>query len=668
MNRETKLERTTEFLGEPVKNSFLLHAVKGCEDGRDMLYFSVSGTPSTFVAFDVNRKKAIRCIRQDSGDDGAETTTCWTHVTDQKGNVYMAPFGYPGLLYCYSAEDKQLRPLGSPFGEHALYHLSVDEADRVYGGTYPSGKIFCYDPQKKEFEDLGCAAEGEMYAQSCVYIDGKVYAGTRSQHPKMVCLDIASGRKETILPPDFLPFAEGEAICLYYYMTKIGKLLFPVVKTTKGRFYVLCYHTGENRWMKVCEPGLGGQHVSEPSGNKCYFVGEDGNLRAVELDTYEVSDTGICYLKFPEGDDAYDYANGFMGGGFYRLEDQTRYPGETLITVNYDNNCPVYINLQNKTVEFLMDVDLPKNPTPIHAMNTGRDGEIVLGTYMGIQALSFNPQTEEYAYRKVRQTEGICVCNGKLYFGVYTRAAIWEYDYQKPYVPDENPKPIFMVGYKQDRPFALCEAGTKLVIGTVPDYGVVGGALTVYDTETKEKKVYENLIEDQTITSLCFKDGLVYGTTGIWGGLGSVPKARQACVFVFDLEAGTVIRKKEVRFPGYDTPVMHLGGIRFDRSGKLWCISSGLIFTLDENTLEVQHLIDAGGLKWKLSQVTWRPYCMAFDEDGILYSNAGGKLTLVDTETYAVKQYDIPVQTLALGNDGNLYYSQGTKLYRAKKN
>ena len=59
MNRETKLERTTEFLGEPVKNSFLLHAVKGCEDGRDMLYFSVSGTPSTFVAFDVNRKKAI---------------------------------------------------------------------------------------------------------------------------------------------------------------------------------------------------------------------------------------------------------------------------------------------------------------------------------------------------------------------------------------------------------------------------------------------------------------------------------------------------------------------------------------------------------------------------------------------------------------------------------
>ena len=113
---------------------------------------------------------------------------------------------------------------------------------------------------------------------------------------------------------------------------------------------------------------------------------------------------------------------------------------------------------------------------------------------------------------------------------------------------------------------------------------------------------------------------------------------------------------------------MHLGGIRFDRSGKLWCISSGLIFTLDENTLEVSHQIDAGGLSWKLSEVTWRPYCMAFDEDGILYSNAGGKLTLVDTEAYAVKQYDIPVQTLALGNDGNLYYSQGTKLYRAKKN
>ena len=58
---------------------------------------------------------------------------------------------------------------------------------------------------------------------------------------------------------------------------------------------------------------------------------------------------------------------------------------------------------------------------------------------------------------------------------------------------------------------------------------------------------------------------------------------------------------------------------------------------------------------------------MAFDEDGILYSNAGGKLTLVDTETYAVKQYEIPVQNLALGKDGNLYYSSGTELYRAKR-
>ena len=95
-----------EYLGTPIKTTFILDSGKGNEDGKDVLYFSVTGTPSTFVVYDVNEKKTIRQFTHES----EYITKCaWTQRVDNYGNVYTVAAGYPTTMFKYDAKTLRVK-------------------------------------------------------------------------------------------------------------------------------------------------------------------------------------------------------------------------------------------------------------------------------------------------------------------------------------------------------------------------------------------------------------------------------------------------------------------------------------------------------------------------------------------------------------------------------
>lgn len=652
-----------EFLGTPMQNTFILHAVKGNEDGRDLLYFSITGTPSTFVVFDVNEKKIIRCYTHGEDIGITHTAASWSSVTDKNGNVYSAVFGEPGYILKYSSGNKSYKSLASIGDESALYHLTCDDNNNIYGGTYPSGKIFKCSPDGV-IEDLGSPIPDNRYVISSVYFNNEIYGGTRGEHPVFFRFDLRSRTTKIIPLPDFFRYK----LECYYYMTKINDYLFVDVKTNQSDYYILCYNLKDERWTDFCEKSMGGQHISEPLDNKGYFVDKTGYLKSIDIDTLEVSDEGIFCHSVGKDISCLDYANGIMGGGFYKLNDQETYPGYTYISPNYDQNTLAYINLKLKTVEFIDNCNLIKNPVKIRELTGMDNGNILLSAYMGTDVGIYEPEKNEYKYFTCRQSEGMVARGSKAYMGIYTRAVIWEYDANKPYVKEKNPKPLFATGESQDRPFSICNAGENIAIATVPGYGKLGGALTLYNINKKTKKVYRNLIQGQSVTGVCYRDGFIYGTTGIFGGLGSIPTAREAKIFKFSISDQQLIIANSINDALKHNNIYHIGGIGFDCYGELWAICDGVVFTLDSDTLRVKEVIDISGVNWTLESITaWEPHQMIFIDD-YLYCNPGKELVKINVKTKEYTKYYHKVDSLTSGKDKNIYFAYNSKFYRLKRN
>lgn len=641
-------------IGNPINTTFILSCVKGIEDGRDVIYFSVVGFPSSLVCYDVNERKVLRCIKHKEKE---RLLACWTHLKASDGKVYMADFGSTASILCYDPETGVMENIAALEGEIAAYHLCEDGKGNIYTGTALGGKLFSLNTADRSLKCHGNIIPGEKYICSGAVIGDNYYGGTRSENPVFFRYSLLDGETEIIPLPERV---KGDANAVYY-MTAVDKYIFATIKGNSETYTVTCYNTEEKKWENVFEKGMGGQHMSEAPDGITYFIGEDGAFRGIRLSDLKTVETGITYYCLKKGDDGYDYANGLMGGGFYRLENQKKYPGYTYITSNYDNNSLVYVNLERKTVEFVKD-DLPQDTVQIKALHNTPDGKIVMGGYMGTKGCLYNPEDGSIEEFFCRQTEGITTVGNKNYFGVYTRAAVWEFDSTKPFARDVNPREIFSVGYQQDRPFALCEADGNLVVGTIPDYYKLGGAFTIYNTATGEKTVYDSLIENQSITGLCYRDGIIYGSTGIWGGLSTKPVETKAKIFSFDLEKRELIRVNEPEFSFAETDVMHIGGMTVDSSGNIWAVTSGVVFRINPETLEVEETINIYGINWNTEKTTWKPFSIV-ESNGFLYANPEDMLVRINLKTREVREYNERAFMLTANKDGNIYFCRESEFF-----
>lgn len=79
--------------------------------------------------------------------------------------------------------------------------------------------------------------------------------------------------------------------------------------------------------------------------------------------------------------------------------------------------------------------------------------------------------------------------------------------------------------------------GQRILIGSEPPYGQMGGALAIWDpVQNRTVENYRHVVTNQSIVSLAWEpmSGLIFGGSGNYGGGGTQPVEKEARFFAYD--------------------------------------------------------------------------------------------------------------------------------------
>lgn len=614
-----------ELVGHPVADTIgLFDGRAGVEDGHDVMYTTVKGIPPVFHVVDMDDYKLLRSIPLEGGGD------VWSHTVAPDGTVYIAA---GGQLWAYSPETKQAQMVFTYPGESVFWALDHDEEGKVYIASGPGGKILQYDPETQQGRDYGrlMGHVSQEYVRSIAYSDGFVYGGTSLA--EIYKVDVETGEKVEIAS------SLDEEGYVYDLDIVDNKLLIARFSTPQKRYI---YNLETEEWLDlVMENSSSGLHLPKESLNGKVYLPVNGKIMEFDVNTYEYKESGM------------EYNTGFRGADWVEVDDPDL-PGPSIATMNFFGGI-YFFNPQTKTVKGYESL-LPPSPSITHKFKTGMDGKIYITAMQASSASEFDVFTQEFKLFGMGQAGSITPYEDKVYFGNYPGAYFKVYDPREE-LSDQNPKEIFRVGEAQDRPIhgTVGDDG-KIYLGSIPDYGELGGALTVFDPSApnpqESLQVYRNIVQDQSIISLAYKDGKVYGSTNINGGLSSQTVAKEAKMFVWDVEKAEKLTEFTLDIPGLVSPTS-IGGLSIGPDGLLWGGVNGIVFAMDPETLKLikyKNLFpsDSGWGQWGSFEYQWA--------DDLLYMHLGRRLVVIDPITLDFKHFGNS-EAFAIGADGHLYFA-----------
>src|SRR5690606_12272856 len=115
-------------------------------------------------------------------------------------------------------------------------------------------------------------------------------------------------------------------------------------------------------------------------------------------------------------------------------------------------------------------------------------------------------------------------------------------------------------------------------------------------------------------------EGLLYGSTTVWGGLDAAPTEAAAKVFIWDVKEEKVIKEVTPEIPQSNgTTVRAIGGLSFGPDGLLWGAAWGTLFAMNPDTLEIVKQKEFHSTSWQYSHY-WVPAKLRWGQDGFLYT------------------------------------------------
>jgi hypothetical protein len=608
--------------------AFVQHA-----GGQEYAYMVVNGKPGHLVGYDMAANKVVADLPL-TGADGsialAASTDNWLYIGGSNAHLYRTR---PGSL--------QLEDLGVVLpGQTTISTLVAGKDGEVFGGTYPGCRIFRYHPADG-FSDAGKGAvvPGESYVRSVVYQAkaDKVFAGIGA-HARLVELDPRSGTKRELLPQQYWDQEFIYSLGLAAGVDGGDRLLAWL--TSADSRQTLVYNLTSGLIEQVIGTIDANSAIRSLSGNLVYYTA-NSKLYSHDLSVPTRAPTPIA--------DCYE-AKDMRWGQDGKLHILTRY-GQVR---RYD---PASGSIA--TIKF----EVSPQPYNIQTLVTGPDGRIWSSGYLNGGNAAYDPVSRKVtSYDGLGQAEGMTVQGKNIYFGIYPAARFYVYDTQKPWsVAQNNPKLIGQVA-GQDRPFggASVEDQGKMFFGTVPGYGKLGGALVEYDAATGVLQSHLNVIPNQSVVSLAYVNGQVWGGTTVSGGLGIAPSAREAKFFAWD-----VLTKSKVfeiaPVPGAWAITCLIKG----PEGKIWGMADGTIFIFDPVKKEVT-------LRHKLYEIPgtpthiWRNAFMVLHPSGQVYLTANGEFFRVNPVTMQVTSLKRGLGLLAMDKQGRLYTRDAENLWRYK--
>lgn len=628
----------------------LTSAVYDVYDGKLMAYSMANG--GIFNAVDVKENKLVYSELAEG------ISQVWGHTVTHDGVVYMAALGpnNDGQLLRYNPKQGKLESLGTPLPGHQFWSITSDGDKNIFIGTFKEGEgsVVKYDILLNKFENMGVAdpVNKAGYVRSIAYHDGSLYLGTGVQGRlvKMdintkVTTDLTANAYDIINKPGNkydIKFAYDMAVVKNHILVRFddggeGAILF---------FNLLTQEWENKKLGKKHDGGVddfgafGWNQLVDLDG--VTYVTYERHLHEIDTNTMSDKRVGQNFL-------------GHRGGSVFDLGE-----GDEFISLSRLGET-VRFNLEKNTKKTVGNV-MKGSPLKLHNLGKDDKGDLYVTTYPGgPRGAKYSMDKQSYVSYNQGQAEGLVAGEpGEMYFGIYPGAVI-----QRMNTNTQEIETLFNLKseHEQDRPYIMKYEDGLLLVGTIPDYQKLGGTLSIYNPKTKELQTHRNVVKDQSIVGLAKKGNLIFGSTTTKGGLDVNPTATKPVIFVWDIAGKQKIKEIELNIPGLGQTPM-ISGLTFDEKGMLWGAVDGFLFTVDLDTYQVVNYkniypnIQNRGM--------WRPVHIEMGEDGFVYSDVGGRLTVVDPSTSAWEHTtvatakEVDFMTLTHDKDGkqNIYIVQ----------
>ncbi len=620
-----------ESLGFQVNHLNLMSSCFGKDkDNNTKIYLGIMGQPAQFVIIDEQTNKAEKYFPLE------DCTAVYDMLLSKSGDVYIATVP-KGFLFKYDIKKSELINLGLCAKDVSfIWELEESNDGKIYGACYPKSKLFSYDPKENKFTDHGSIAVGEDYCRCLAYDKNKdiLYVGIGS-HANLVKIDLKTFEKKEILPEEY-----KKSHFVYYASISGGKLFIKLDPSSE-----LLIMDIETETIDSLLPVSSTKNVSLPiNDSKEVFYMGGGNLFKYDIEKKTNVQT--------------DFKNNSSPTSF-KWEDENNF--KSVLT---NGNLLRY---NTKTGKFkTVKINVEGQPINIHNLFYGPDKKIYTSGYVVGQAGVFDPKdSSRIQIGGLKQAEGITSLGNTIYFGTYPGAVYSVLDTSKK-VGRDNPKVIFKLDKEeQDRPFTMLAVPelNKVFSGTTPGYGLLGGCLAEYDIASDKYEAYRNVIKNQSLSSLAYKDKILYCGTTISGGLGIVPTEKTGKFFMWD-----ILNKKLIKEFTPAEGAQIISGLQVDDEGNIWGWAEENLFVFNPKKEEFIFNKKMFETREKSGQI-WRDCYMSNLRDGKFYCVHFGKLFTLDIKT---KEIDIIAEKMGLNiiafdDEGRLYFADKDTLYRLNK-
>lgn len=658
LNAETKEQTLADLpieVGEKenLGPAALAAKAQGVAIGENEVYYAINGNPARFYAADAKTGEVIYTESLPGSD------VVWGMTVGADGNVYFAGTN-DGILYRYNVVEETLDKVGKNPSDKWVWQLKSTDDGKIYGATYPRAKVFEYDIETETFVDLGTFKEGQQYARGIGVTDKNLYVGigTIASLHKM-------DRETKEVTEIELPITGEETSVSNVW--EMGDNLFVAYGTS---LLTIDVNTGEvlkeMNWEDLHTfDGLISSRSPHDNNLIYYRDKQSGELWTYHLETHDIQAVEPR-IQLP--------ASAVKSFEWIKDDNGT----EVLAILHHQLEYSIYNPITKSLTVSYPEAEM--QGLTIQSLEIGPDNNVYMGGYQGSFGV-FDIDKEEYILRErdPHQIEGMGFLNGDVYLGTYGGSRIYKYDPEQDFeynngVPWDNPEMVYQIKDDQSRPFTFEAGENKLFIGTIPDYGKLGGSLTIYDAQTDEWTSTRNVIENQSIIGLAYHDGILYGGSSTAGGLGVAASEERAKMFAYDLSTEEYsIFDLDVK--GLKAPKM-IGELSIGPDNNLWGVAYGIndngennsvVFAMDPETKEILKSTElytgvAGGS-------SWRPFYLRWDDSGYLYTTAGRYLTVIDPDTMASKQLiEEKVDLMDLDANGDIYYASGANLHKLSTN
>ncbi|MDT9684417.1 hypothetical protein RND61_20510 [Streptomyces sp. TRM76323] len=639
----SQLMREPEFIGVPLADVLLLGGtVAPGPSGKQALWNASTGKPARLNAVDPTTGDLLVSAPL-TGGDGA-----WS-VTAAPSGVYAGTYGNAHLYRWTPGSGDVAEDLGLPVaGQTFIWSLAADSEGRVWGGTFPGGRVFRFDPATRSFTDFGQAVPGQTYVRSIACSGGKVYTGSYAA-AHIAELDPATGVFTELPTPPGLGSITGKQV--YDLNAYDNRLYARIGSDAPSPLFV--FDLATRTWSDPI-PDAHGLSVSPPDENGGVYFVQRGELRRYDPATGQITGTGLILDGKVQNVRALGWAE--LG-----LPD---YPGRSVVGTLWRGDMFRY----NPTTgaHAVLGTKIRREPIDIQAIAAGGRRTLYVGGFLNGGLSSLNTSTGAVSFHRFGQIEAILRdSEGTVWIGQYPDARLFRYrpdqEWNSPeYSPGgppgtpANPEVVLTLKPQlQARARALAEVDGKIAVGTVPEGNRLGGGLALYDKDTGEWTFVRHVVQDMSVVALAADDGVVYGGASIFGGLSTTPTTRKTgAAFAWDVERGEKLWELElVEGIGAVSAIEVFGGV-------VWALSGHTLFAIDPESAQVLRRLKLGTRS--------NDGAIAVSRQKLYVSVDGALIFRIDPlfpDRDPRLLVNFPHRRLA-AHEGWLYFSRGPELYK----